>query len=58
MIRSKKGIFEVFKCLYFVASVTWGYMILKDEEYLPPSLGGSGDILKAWDNPITPVNNP
>jgi ceramide synthetase len=50
--------FEVYKFLYFTSSVAWGYMVLKDEEYFPKSLGGSGDITKGFVNHVTPYNNP
>jgi len=50
--------FEVFKFFYFSSSVAWGYSVLKDEDYFPKSLGGSGDITKCFDNSATPYNNP
>lgn len=39
----------VCKLIYFVFSTTWGYAILKNEPYLPPILGGSGQIEKCLD---------
>lgn len=49
-MRSRKGCFSVYRMFYFMFAVAWGYAILKDQEYLPPSLGGSGDINTGWKN--------
>lgn len=57
-IRSKKSIVYVYKFTYFVSSVSWGYYILKDQDYLPPSLGGKGEIANAWKNFDAPVHAP
>lgn len=31
------------KFLYFSFATIWGYIVLKDQEYMPWMLGGSGD---------------
>ena len=47
-MRSKKGCFSIYRTIYFIFAVAWGYIVLKDQDYLPPSLGGSGDLLNGW----------
>jgi hypothetical protein len=45
-----------FKFLYFLIITTWGYILLKDQSWFPPILGGSGDVQHAWDDfPCPPV---
>lgn len=36
---------NLYKALYFTAVSLWGYSVLKDENYLPPSLFGNGDLV-------------
>lgn len=38
----------IYKAIYFIIAVAWGYKILKDEPYFPPSLGGKGDLKKGF----------
>jgi len=56
--RSKKGCFSIYRTIYFIFAVAWGYIVLKDQDYLPPSLGGSGDISNAWKNYEFPTHAP
>jgi len=58
MVRSKKAVSCIYKFFYFTFAVTWGYVVLKDTDYLPPSLGGSGDISKVWNNVEAPIHAP
>lgn len=37
----------VCKFFYFTFATSWGYYVLKDEPYLGPLLGGSGDPMLA-----------
>ena len=34
----------MFKVVYFAWASAWGYYVLKDTYYLPPALGGKGDL--------------
>lgn len=36
--------------IYFIFITIWGYVLLKDLPFLPPSLGGSGDIAASFHN--------
>ena len=47
-VRSSKAAHCIHKTLYFIFAVGWGYTVLKDQEYFPPYLGGSGDIDKCF----------
>lgn len=50
-LRSSKGAFCVYKAFYFMTVTSWGYYVLKDQYYLPVSLGGKGvfiDSLKEF----------
>lgn len=38
-----------YKAIYFVWATTWGYLVLKDQYYMPRYLGGSGDFNKCMD---------
>jgi len=46
--KAQKATKAVFKFFYFTLSTIMGYYVLKDEEYLPRSLFGSGDIHKIY----------
>jgi len=56
--RCRKGAFGIYKVFYFIFAVSWAYYLLKDEDYLPWSLGGSGDFTKCWDGMELPYDNP
>ena len=43
-LKSEKGAFCMFKVVYFAWASGWGYYVLKDTYYLPPALGGRGDL--------------
>lgn len=43
-----------FKLLYFIFTTVWGYKIMKDDDYMPPSLGGSGNITMCLDKVYNP----
>lgn len=57
-MRSKKAAKGFYKCCYFMFSVSWGYYVLKDTNYLPRSLGGSGDIVNSWIDVEAPTHVP
>lgn len=42
--KCKKAVHNLFKSLYFIVAVAWGYKICLPEPWFPTSLGGSGDI--------------
>ncbi|TNV77288.1 hypothetical protein FGO68_gene72 [Halteria grandinella] len=56
-IRSKKAVKNIFKGLYFVASTSLGFWMLKDSYIMPPSLGGRGSLSRHlegypfWEHP-------
>lgn len=56
-MRSKKGAACIYKFIYFCSVSIWGYMIMKDEPWMPTYLGGKGDIANAFkDYPYTVVS--
>ena len=49
--RTKKGLKNAYKFMYFSFSTFMSYLMLKDTAFFPKSLGGSGDLndyLKDW----------
>lgn len=34
----------MYKAIYFIFATAWGYIALKDTDYLPNYLGGSGEV--------------
>lgn len=40
----------MFKGIYFLFAISLGWYSAKDSDFLPPSLGGSGDTSRAFDN--------
>lgn len=38
----------MFKSIYFVFATAWGYYVLKDQFYMPKSLGGNGDFMDSF----------
>ena len=53
--RSERMVKSAFKAIYFTFAVCFAYYIAKDSYFMPPSLGGSGDINKVFDD--TPYFN-
>ena len=47
-MRSRKGCFSIYRTLYFIFAVAWGYIVLKDMNYFPRSLGGNGDLMEMF----------
>jgi hypothetical protein len=47
-----------FKFLYFLIITVWGYILLKDQSWFPPILGGSGDVRNCWVDYPFPVPLP
>ena len=47
--RSGKAAFSIYKFIYFCAATIWGYQVLKNTEYLPWYMGGSGDFARLFD---------
>ena len=45
--RSFKAAHSIHKVFYFAFATIWGYVVMKDEEYLPPLLGGTGSYTLA-----------
>lgn len=48
-IKSTKMGMCLFKIIYFSWVVAWGYSVLKDQPYMPPSLGGAGEFSRTFD---------
>jgi hypothetical protein len=42
--KSKKACYSFYKGLYFIIVTIWGYLILKDEKFIPPELMGRGSV--------------
>lgn len=47
-MRITKTASSLYEAIYFISATLWGYYILKDQEYLPPSLGGTGEFKLAF----------
>ncbi len=53
-IRSGKGALCIYKTIYFALATFWGYFVLKDQNYFPKSLFGSGEFYNGFkDFPYT-----
>jgi len=53
-IRSGKGALCIYKTIYFALASFWGYFVLKDQNYFPKSLFGSGEFYNGFkDFPYT-----
>ena len=48
--KTVKATNSFYKGLYFIFAVVWGYLVLQDSKFLPPSLLGSGDMLDIHKN--------
>ncbi|TMW63829.1 hypothetical protein Poli38472_002770 [Pythium oligandrum] len=48
---------SLFNALFFTWITVYGYQVIKDEEWFPPSLGGSGHIVKAFQVINVPPSN-
>jgi hypothetical protein len=48
-LRSAKAAKSLYKAFYFMFATAWGYYVLKDEYYLPPSLGGRGLMVRSFE---------
>lgn len=47
-----------FKGIYFIIVTTWGYLVLKDTDFLPTVLGGKGEAQNSWINYPYPKHVP
>ncbi len=50
LAKTQKSCDHFYKGLYFIIATIWGYIVMKDSEFLPTSLLGVGDIRKAYNN--------
>ncbi|CEO98692.1 hypothetical protein PBRA_006806 [Plasmodiophora brassicae] len=48
--RVDRVLHVLFKLCYFVIATPVGWYILKDEPWMPPSMGGTGDVIHCWTN--------
>lgn len=48
--RARKMALMIFSLIWYTSVSIWGYMILKDVEFFPKFLGGSGDIWKTFND--------
>ena len=42
--KTKKACHSFYKGIYFVFVSIWGFLVLKDEKFLPPELLGKGSL--------------
>lgn len=49
-VRAEKFIESLFKTLYFTFAFVFGYWVAKDSYFLPPYLGGKGDVNMTWND--------
>lgn len=50
LLRAKKASMNVAKAIYYSAVTYWGYQLLKDTSFMPPILGGNGDVKNCFVN--------
>lgn len=57
-LRANKAAMNIAKSIYYLVFSTWGYMLLKETNFLPPMLGGTGSIRNSFVNTpfFTPVD--
>lgn len=56
--KVKKCALNIYKSLNYISLTIIGYSLLKDESYLPPSLGGHGDVENMWVDLPYQIQNP
>lgn len=49
-LRAEKGILNLAKSVYYLAFSIWGYQLLKNTDFMPTMLGGSGDLKNCFVN--------
>ena len=47
-LRSQKAAINLYKMIYHQCIVIWGYILIKDKDYMPFSLGGKGDFNQSF----------
>ena len=50
LAKTQKSCDHFYKGFYFVIATVWGYIVMKDSNFLPTSLLGVGDFRRAFDN--------
>ena len=50
LLRAKKASMNAAKTVYYSVVTYWGYQLLKDTSFMPPILGGSGDVHNCFVN--------
>lgn len=48
--KTKKSCDHFYKGFYFIVATVWGYFVMRDSDFLPPCLGGKGDLSRVLDN--------
>lgn len=43
-VKTRKGVTNIYKCLYYTSAAFYGWYVLKDSYILPPYLGGKGSL--------------
>ena len=49
-MKSKKAAQCIYKAVYFSLSIFWGYFIMKNQNFLPQAMLGSGEFKKGYDD--------
>ena len=47
-LRAAKAAKYIYRIFYFFFSVVWGFNVLIDQPYMPPSMGGKGSLSLMW----------
>jgi len=50
LAKTQKSCDHFYKGFYFIIATVWGYIVMKDSNFLPPSILGIGDFRRAFDN--------
>lgn len=50
LAKTQKSCDHFYKGFYFILATVWGYFIMKDTNFLPPSLLGKGNLSHCYDN--------
>jgi hypothetical protein len=49
-MRAEKVAKYLFRAIYYLVAIIWGYRVLINQPYMPRALGGKGDFCLIWDN--------
>ena len=48
--KTQKSCDHFYKGFYFIVATVWGFVMMKDSDFLPPYLFGKGDLSRSYEN--------